>query len=129
MAVPYKGWPPHPRPLPSRGGHIRRATPPTSATPRQKERAVGTIATKDGTEIYYKDWGSGRPVVFSHGWPLTADVWDPQLTFFASHGYRVIAHARRGGGRSSQTWDGHNMDTYADDLSQLIEALNLNNAT
>ncbi len=90
---------------------------------------MGTITTSDGCEIYYKDWGSGRPVVFSHGWPLTADVWDPQMFFVASHGYRVIAHDRRGHGRSSDVWSGHDMDTYADDLSQLIDTLNLNNAT
>lgn len=90
---------------------------------------MGTITTSDGTEIYYKDWGSGRPVLFSHGWPLHADTWDPQLNFLASRGYRVIAHDRRGHGRSSQPWAGHEMDTYADDLSQLIDALNLNNAT
>jgi non-heme chloroperoxidase len=90
---------------------------------------MGTITTNDGTEIYYKDWGSGRPVVFSHGWPLNADVWDPQLNFIAAHGFRVIAHDRRGHGRSSQPWNGHDMDTYADDLSQLIDKLNLSNAT
>ncbi|WP_181768124.1 alpha/beta fold hydrolase [Streptomyces albidus (ex Kaewkla and Franco 2022)] len=90
---------------------------------------MGTITTADGTEIYYKDWGSGRPVVFSHGWPLNADAWDPQLNFIASQGYRVIAHDRRGHGRSSQPWDGHDMDTYADDLAQLIDMLNLSNAT
>jgi non-heme chloroperoxidase len=90
---------------------------------------MGTITTADGTEIFYKDWGSGRPVVLSHGWPLTADVWDPQLFFLASHGYRVVAHDRRGHGRSSQPWNGHDMDTYADDLAQLMDTLNLNNAT
>lgn len=90
---------------------------------------MGTITTTDGTEIYYKDWGSGRPVVFSHGWPLHADTWDPQLQFIASHGYRVIAHDRRGHGRSSQPWGGHDMDTYADDLSHLMDTLNLSNAT
>ncbi|QPP07254.1 alpha/beta hydrolase [Streptomyces bathyalis] len=90
---------------------------------------MGTITTTDGTEIFYKDWGSGRPVVFSHGWPLTADVWDPQLFFIASQGYRVIAHDRRGHGRSGEPWAGHDMDTYADDLSQLMDSLNLSNAT
>ncbi|WP_163553377.1 alpha/beta fold hydrolase [Candidatus Frankia alpina] len=84
-----------------------------------------TITTKDGAGIFYKDWGSGQPVVFSHGWPLTADVWDNQLQLVADHGYRGIAHDRRGGGRSSQTWDGNDMDTYADDLAQLIETLEL----
>ena len=84
-----------------------------------------TITTKDGTEIYYKDWGKGQPIVFSHGWPLSADDWDTQMLFFGQRGYRVIAHDRRGHGRSSQTWDGHDMDHYADDLAALIEALGL----
>jgi non-heme chloroperoxidase len=88
---------------------------------------AGTIVTADGTEIYYKDWGSGQPVVFSHGWPLTADAWDDQLSFVASNGFRGIAHDRRGGGRSGQPWNGNDMDTYADDLSDLIEALDLRN--
>jgi non-heme chloroperoxidase len=83
------------------------------------------IALKDGTEIFYKDWGSGQPVVFSHGWPLDADAWDDQLFFVASNGFRGIAHDRRGGGRSTQTWDGHDMDTYADDLGALIDTLDL----
>jgi non-heme chloroperoxidase len=86
---------------------------------------MSTIATKDGTRIYYKDWGSGPPVVFSHGWPLNADAWDKQLEFVASRGYRAIAHDRRGHGRSSQPWDGHHMDQYADDLAELIEQLDL----
>src|SRR6202030_351640 len=87
-----------------------------------------TIKTKDGTEIYYKDWGSGQPMVFSHGWPLSADDWDAQMMFFLSHGYRVIAHDRRGHGRSSQTADGHDMDHYADDLAELTAHLNLTKA-
>ncbi|MFJ5110000.1 alpha/beta fold hydrolase [Streptomyces sp. NPDC088551] len=86
------------------------------------------ITAKDGTEIFYKDWGSGQPVVFSHGWPLTADAWDPQLKLMADNGFRAIAHDRRGGGRSGQTWDGNNLDTYADDLASLIEALDLRDA-
>jgi non-heme chloroperoxidase len=86
---------------------------------------MGTVRTRDDTEIFYKDWGRGRPVVFSHGWPLNADAWDEQLFFVASHGYRAIAHDRRGHGRSSQTWDGNDMDHYADDLADLIEALDL----
>ena len=87
-----------------------------------------TITTKDGTEIFYKDWGSGQPIVFSHGWPLSADDWDAQLLFFLHHGYRVIAHDRRGHGRSTQTADGHDMDHYADDLAALTAHLDLKNA-
>ena len=78
---------------------------------------MDTITTTDGTEIFYKDWGSGQPLVFSHGWPLSADDWDTQMLFFLQHGYRVIAHDRRGHGRSTQTSDGHDMDHYADDLA------------
>ena len=80
------------------------------------------IATKDGVEIFYKDWGDGQPIVFSHGWPLSADDWDAQMLFFLNHGYRVIAHDRRGHGRSTQTGDGHDMDHYADDLAALTDA-------
>lgn len=87
-----------------------------------------TITMKDGARIFYKDWGSGQPIVFSHSWPLNADAWDEQLHFFASHGYRAIAHDRRGHGRSSQTWNGNNMDTYADDLATLTTALDLTSA-
>jgi non-heme chloroperoxidase len=87
-----------------------------------------TITTKDGAQIFYKDWGSGQPIVFSHGWPLSADDWDAQMMFFADKGYRVIAHDRRGHGRSSQTWDGNEMDTYADDLRALVLALDLKEA-
>src|SRR5580704_16804618 len=86
------------------------------------------ITTKDGTEIYYKDWGKGQPIVFSHGWPLSADDWDTQMMFFLDHGYRVIAHDRRGHGRSSQPGDGHDMDHYADDLAPVTAHLNLKNA-
>ena len=87
-----------------------------------------TITLKDGTHIYYKDWGKGQPIVFSHGWPLTADDWDGQMLFFGQLGYRVIAHDRRGHGRSTQTWDGNDMDTYADDLAALTDKLDLKNA-
>ena len=87
-----------------------------------------TITTKDGTQIYYKDWGSGQPVVFSHGWPLSADAWEDQMVFLATRGYRCIAHDRRGHGRSSQPWNGNDMDTYADDLAALVEPLGLTGA-
>lgn len=86
---------------------------------------MSTITTKDGTEIYYKDWGSGQPVVMSHGWPLSSDSWESQMLFLAGNGYRCIAHDRRGHGRSSQPWHGNEMDTYADDLAELIETLDL----
>ncbi len=89
---------------------------------------MSTITTKDGTTIYYKDWGKGQPIIFSHGWPLTADAWDAQMLFLGQQGYRVIAHDRRGNGRSSQPWDGNDMDTYADDLSELFESLDLKDA-
>jgi non-heme chloroperoxidase len=89
---------------------------------------MSKITTKDGTEIYYKDWGKGQPIVFSHGWPLSADDWDNQMMFFVNHGYRVIAHDRRGHGRSSQVSDGHDMDHYADDLAAVTAHLDLQNA-
>ena len=89
---------------------------------------MGTLITKDGTEIYYNDWGTGQPVVFSHGWPLSADAFEDQMFYLASNGYRVIAHDRRGHGRSSQPWNGNDMDTYADDLAELVEALDLREA-
>jgi non-heme chloroperoxidase len=89
---------------------------------------MSTMTVKDGTQIYYKDWDAGQPVVFRHGWPLSADSWEAQMLFLASSGYRCIAHHRRGHGRSSQPWSGNEMDTYADDLSELIETLDLKGA-
>ena len=89
---------------------------------------MSTLTTSDGAEIFYKDWGSGQPILFSHGWPLSGDAWDAQMLFFGMNGYRVIAHDRRGHGRSSQPWDGNNMDRYADDLAELIEHLDLKDA-
>jgi len=89
---------------------------------------MSTITVKDGTTIYYKDWGSGQPIVFSHGWPLNADAWDAQMLFFGQQGFRVIAHDRRSHGRSAQTWDGNEMNTYADDLASLFESLDLKKA-
>jgi non-heme chloroperoxidase len=95
---------------------------------KEGEHSMPTIATKDGTQIFYKDWGTGQPVVFSHGWPLSADAWEDQMFFLCNHGYRCIAHDRRGHGRSSQPWNGNDMDTYADDLAALVETLDLKNA-
>ncbi len=96
---------------------------------KEGEGKMDHITTKDGTSIYFKDWGSGQPVVFSHGWPLSADAWDAQMLFLGQQGYRVIAHDRRGHGRSSQPWTGNDMDTYADDLAALIESLDLKQVT
>jgi len=92
------------------------------------ERTGSTITVKDGAQIYFKDWGAGQPIVFSHGWPLTADAWDAQMVFLASNGYRCIAHDRRGHGRSTQPWNGNEMDTYADDLAALTQTLDLRDA-
>jgi non-heme chloroperoxidase len=89
---------------------------------------MGTITVKDGTQIFYKDWGTGQPIFFQHGWPLSADDWDAQMMFFLDHGYRVIAHDRRGHGRSTQTVNGNDMDTYAADVAELVQALDLKNA-
>src|SRR5690606_39610658 len=124
-ACPYRA---HDR---NRGGYGERDVFCTRRYPRARARlgryrmSTGTVTTKDGTEIFYKDWGSGQPVVFSHGWPLTADVWDDQLWYVASNGFRAIAHDRRGHGRSSQPWNGNDLDTYADDLATLLDHLDL----
>ena len=99
-----------------------------AAAAKPVRKTANTITTKDGVDIYYKDWGSGQPVVFSHGWPLNSDSWEAQMFHLANNGFRVIAHDRRGHGRSSQPWDGNDMDHYADDLAAVIEALDLKNA-
>jgi non-heme chloroperoxidase len=107
------------------------ASPPRrsgAARPRKESETMSTVRTRDGVEIFYKDWGKGQPIVFSHGWPLSADDWDTQMLFFVRQGFRVIAHDRRGHGRSSQVSDGHDMDHYADDLAAVTAQLNLENA-
>src|SRR6478609_3804740 len=101
---------------------------PNNTANNEGDPAMKSITTRDGVSLFYKDWGQGQPIVFSHGWPLSADAWENQLLYFGLNGYRVIAHDRRGHGRSSQTWDGNDMDTYADDLAALIEKLELKNA-
>ena len=115
-------------PTPALAVHPEAVNAPASHKNNQGEGHVNTATTKDGTKIYFKDWGTGQPVVFSHGWPLTADAWDAQMLFLGQNGYRVIAHDRRGHGRSSQPWNGNDMNTYADDLAELIENLDLKNA-
>src|SRR5262249_9934357 len=108
--------------------HGRKPHNPEGLNPDQGTKSMGTITTKDGTQIYYKDWGTGQPIVFSHGWPLSSDDWDTQMLFFLNHGFRVVAHDRRGHGRSGQTADGHDMDHYADDLAAVTAHLDLKNA-
>ena len=103
--------------------------PTTNKNKHGVKQYMNTITTKDGTQIYYKDWGNGQPIVFSHGWPLNADAWEGQMFFLASKGYRCIAHDRRGHGRSSQPWNGNDMDTYADDLATLMDTLDIKGAT
>jgi non-heme chloroperoxidase len=110
------------------GAASQSTTPPTHSTNTAVNKTMSTITTKDGTSIYYKDWGKGQPVVLCHGWPLSSDSWEAQMIFLADKGYRVVAHDRRGHGRSSQPWDGNNMDTYADDLAELMNHLDLKDA-
>jgi non-heme chloroperoxidase len=102
--------------------------PAVTTSPIKGKRRMSTITTKDGTELYYRDWGSGQPVLFSHGWPLTGDAFEDQMFHLASRGYRCIAHDRRGHGRSSQPWQGNDFDTYADDLATIVDTLGLSNA-
>src|SRR4051812_22899820 len=101
----------------------------TESIKRKGDKTMSTIKTKDGTEIYYKDWGKGPVVTFSHGWPLSSDAWNGQMLFLAQHGFRVVAHDRRGHGRSSQASEGNNMDGYADDLAAVIETLDLHDVS
>ncbi len=111
--------------LPGGAGRASTAAATSASTRNLGERSLNTITTSDGTQIYYNDWGKGQPIVFSHGWPLSADAFEDQMAYLAMRGYRCIAHDRRGHGRSSQPWTGNDMDTYADDLATLVEKLNL----
>jgi non-heme chloroperoxidase len=115
-------------PVPALGGPEARQPNTGVNNPNEKSRNMSTIKTKDGTEIYYNDWGTGQPIVFSHGWPLSADAFEDQMFYLASRGYRCIGLDRRGHGRSSQPWNGNDLDTYADDLATLVEKLDLKNA-
>jgi non-heme chloroperoxidase len=115
-------------PIPSLASQSTTANKTTLQSNRQGEHDMSTITTKDGTEIYFKDWGKGQPIMFSHGWPLNSDSWESQMLYLAANGYRAIAHDRRGHGRSSQPWNGNEMNTYADDLAALIEKLDLKDA-
>ncbi len=110
------------------GATIALGLPSFAETSTEGALTMGFVTTRDGTEIFYKDWGTGQPIVFSHGWPLSSDAWDAQMLFFGQQGFRVIAHDRRGHGRSGQPWDGNHMDQYADDLAEVIEALDLKDA-
>jgi non-heme chloroperoxidase len=114
--------------LPAAGAGASKDASRSASNGNSKGKLMNTITTKDGVEIFYKDWGKGQPIVFSHGWPLSADDWDAQMLFFLNRGYRVIAHDRRGHGRSTQTSEGHDMDHYADDLAALTAHLGLKNA-
>ena len=116
-------------PLPATAGQPKPASAPTPQKQVRGENYMNRITTKDGTSIFYKDWGTGPTVVLSHGWPLSADAWDAQMLFLGQQGYRVVAHDRRGHGRSEQTWTGNEYDTYADDLAELIEKLDLKEVT
>jgi len=116
-------------PLPATAGQPKPASPLASQKQIRGEFQMNRITTKDGTSLFYKDWGTGPTIVFSHGWPLSADAWDAQMLFLGQHGYRVVAHDRRGHGRSEQTWTGNEYDTFADDLAELMEKLNLKDVT
>jgi non-heme chloroperoxidase len=115
--------------FPAAAGQPKLASAPAPHNQARGETHMNRIATKDGTSIFYKDWGTGPTVVFSHGWPLSADAWDAQMLFLGQHGYRVVAHDRRGHGRSEQTWNGNDYDTFADDFSAVLETLDLKDVT
>src|SRR5580704_4032284 len=116
-------------PLPVGAGQPKPASAPAPQKQVRGETQMNRITTKDGTSLFHKDWGTGPAVVLSHGWPLSADAWDAQMLFLGQQGYRVVAHDRRGHGRSEQTWAGNEYDTFADDLADLIEKLDLKDVT